>query len=126
MTMALGTHGTLPTVRRPSRWRSLLLSSPLATAGVIIIALLIVATAAAPLLTHLSPTRATGGINEFPSAAHLLGTTGQGQDVLSEFLYGGRISLAVGLSIAVLTTLIALAVAALDGGLFPAALSTTR
>ncbi|MFF2851007.1 ABC transporter permease [Streptomyces sp. NPDC058001] len=48
-----------------------------------------------------------------PSGAHWLGTDQLGRDYLSEVLYAGRISLAIGLSVAVLST----AVGTLLGGL---------
>jgi len=43
-----------------------------------------------------------------PSAAHLLGTDVTGRDVLSRMLYGGQVSLTVGLSAALLSTAIGL------------------
>ncbi|ODS96303.1 MAG: hypothetical protein BGO83_12215 [Devosia sp. 66-14] len=81
------------------------------TVGLVILGALVAASALAQLLAPYNPKRATGGINEPPSLAHLFGTTGQGQDVLSQFLYGGQNTLWVAFSIAVLTTLLALVVA---------------
>jgi peptide/nickel transport system permease protein len=54
--------------------------------------------AAAPLLTHLSPTQ-TNLSDTFahPGWKHLLGTDDLGRDVLSRLLYGTRVSLGVGL-----------------------------
>ncbi|MCF1741381.1 ABC transporter permease [Paradevosia shaoguanensis] len=90
--------------------RQLLGSVPVAI-GVVILGALIIVCALARWLAPYNPTRAVGGINEPPSLAHLFGTTGQGQDVLSQFLYGGQNTLWVAFAIAVLTTLIALVVA---------------
>ncbi|MBN9364726.1 MULTISPECIES: ABC transporter permease [unclassified Devosia] len=90
--------------------RQLLGSIPV-TVGLVILGALVAASALAQLLAPYNPKRATGGINEPPSLAHLFGTTGQGQDVLSQFLYGGQNTLWVAFSIAVLTTLLALVVA---------------
>ena len=90
--------------------RQALGSIPVAV-GVVILAALVVTCAFAQWLAPYKPTRATGGINEFPSLKHLLGTTGQGQDVLSQFLYGGQNTLWVAFTIAVLTPLLALIVA---------------
>lgn len=81
------------------------------TVGLVILGALVAASALAQVLAPYNPKRATGGINEPPSLAHLFGTTGQGQDVLSQFLYGGQNTLWVAFSIAVLTTLLALIVA---------------
>ncbi|CDP51209.1 (GlcNAc)2 ABC transporter, permease component 2 [Devosia sp. DBB001] len=90
--------------------RQLLGSVPVAI-GVVILGALIIVCALARWLAPYNPTRGVGGINEPPSLAHLFGTTGQGQDVLSQFLYGGQNTLWVAFAIAVLTTLIALVVA---------------
>ncbi|RYE45336.1 MAG: ABC transporter permease [Hyphomicrobiales bacterium] len=90
--------------------RQLLGSIPV-TVGLVILGALVAASALAQLVAPYNPKRATGGINEPPSLAHLFGTTGQGQDVLSQFLYGGQNTLWVAFSIAVLTTLLALVVA---------------
>ena len=90
--------------------RQLLGSIPV-TVGLVILGALVAASALAQLLAPYNPKRATGGINEPPSLAHLFGTTGQGQDVLSQFRYGGQNTLWVAFSIAVLTTLLALVVA---------------
>lgn len=79
--------------------------------GVVILVILVGSTAFARWIAPYNPTRATGGINEFPSWAHPFGTTGQGQDVLSQFLYGGQNTLWIAFTIAVLTTLLALIVA---------------
>ncbi len=79
--------------------------------GLAILGVMIASALFAPLIAPYSPTRATGGINEPPSMAHLFGTTGQGQDVFSQFLYGGTTTLSVAFAIAVLTTVLALLVA---------------
>ncbi len=94
-----------------SKARRQLLGSIPVTVGLVILGALVAASALAQLLAPYNPKRATGGINEPPSLAHLFGTTGQGQDVLSQFLYGGQNTLWVAFSIAVLTTLLALVVA---------------
>lgn len=90
--------------------RQLFSSIPVAV-GLVILGALVAVSALAQVIAPYNPKRATGGINEPPSLAHLFGTTGQGQDVLSQFLYGGQNTLWVAFSIAVLTTLLALIVA---------------
>jgi len=52
---------------------------------------------------------------EAPSAAHWLGTDALGRDLLTRVLYGGRISLAVGLVGALVSLLIGVAVGGLAG-----------
>ena len=50
-----------------------------------------------------------------PSAAHWLGTNDVGQDVLSRLLFGGRLSLLIGVSSALISLVIGVAVGALAG-----------
>lgn len=72
-----------------------------AVAGAVVLVLLAVACLAAPLIEALLGVDATA-VNILdtyapPSAAHPLGTDDLGRDVLVRLLYGGRVSLAVGL-----------------------------
>ncbi len=50
-----------------------------------------------------------------PSGAHLLGTDDLGRDYLSELLYAGRISLAIGFFVALVATVVGTAAGALAG-----------
>jgi peptide/nickel transport system permease protein len=50
-----------------------------------------------------------------PSAAHLLGTDELGRDYLSEILYAGQISLAIGLCVAFLATFVGTTLGAISG-----------
>jgi peptide/nickel transport system permease protein len=50
-----------------------------------------------------------------PSLEHLFGTDNLGRDIFSRTLYGGRISLTVGLSVAFFTSLIGLAIGLVSG-----------
>ncbi|MGZ0147791.1 ABC transporter permease [Kribbella sp. WER1] len=77
--------------------------------GAGVLAVLVVAAVLAPVLAPYGPSEA-GPLNASPSFAHPLGTTGQGFDVLSQFLYGARTSFLVSFSVAGLTTLIGIAV----------------
>lgn len=76
--------------------------------------LLVVLSAAAPLLAPAPPTEIslTDRLRG-PSSSHLLGTDELGRDVLSRMLYGGRVSLFVGLS----AGLLSLTIGSLLGGL---------
>lgn len=58
-----------------------------------------------PLLFHSDPGAVTSARLQPPSLRHLLGTTQQGQDVLTQIVYGARISMVVGFSAGILTTL---------------------
>ena len=70
----------------------------------------------AAYLGTLDPTAlATSQRTRAPSAAHWFGTDMLGRDIYSRVLFGARISLAVGLSVAVLGSLIGLALGLVSG-----------
>ena len=77
-----------------------------ALAGALILGALVVIALAAPLLAPYDPTDRVGAPFAAPSAAHLLGTNDVGQDLLSELLFGTRISLLVGTAAALAATVI--------------------
>ena len=52
---------------------------------------------------------------EPPSAAHLLGTTEQGSDVLSQVLVGARVSIVVGFAAALISAVLGAAVGLIGG-----------
>ena len=89
--------------RRPSAF-ALLLNNRLAAFGLVVLLLVIAAALLAPLLPLADP-NATDPANRLApplSAGHLLGTDALGRDMLSRFLWGTRVSLAVGLSASVI------------------------
>ena len=74
-----------------------MLSSGLASSGLVVIVLLAVVALGAPLLAPYDHTAIDAAhIPEEPSAVHWLGTDGLGRDVLSRMIYGAQISLMVG------------------------------
>jgi len=84
-------------VRFVGRALRTLWSNGKARTGMIVLGLIIVVAVFAPLLAPHSPTAATFAPYKGPSGTNLLGTTGNGQDVFSQLIYGSRISLIVGL-----------------------------
>ncbi len=60
----------------------------------------------APVIAPYDPQAQTGRPFGGPSAAHLLGTNDVGQDILSELMFGARVSLAVGLLSAVVALVV--------------------
>ena len=85
--------------------------NPLSIAALIY---LVIAYAAAILAPHLAPYSPThmdlAHMMAPPSPQHLLGTDGSGYDVLSQLLYGGRVSLAVGLAAVIVSIVVGVAV----------------
>ncbi len=75
-----------------------------AVAGGGVLGLLVTVALAAPLLAPYDPTARVGVPFSPPSAAHLLGTNDIGQDLLSELIFGARISLLVGIVAALAAT----------------------
>lgn len=85
------------------------------TLGAAILGLFILVALAAPLLTPYDPHAFSGQPLERPSPAHPLGTNDVGQDILSELIYGARISLGVGLGAALGTVALGLLVGGVAG-----------
>ncbi len=86
-----------------------------ARTGMIILGLIIVAAVFAPLIAPHSPTATTFTPYKGPSATNWLGTTGNGQDVFSQLIYGARVSLIVGLCAGALATLVAVTLGLISG-----------
>lgn len=81
-------------------------------AGIFLVLLFVFLAYARPLFSPYPPLRiGVGTPNQPPTPAHLMGTTSLGQDVYSQFLAGGLVSVIVGLS----TGIFASALAALVG-----------
>src|SRR5579859_2127293 len=78
--------------------------NPKIDVGVGVVAFFVLLAIAAPLLTPYDPNASvvTGSLP--PSSAHILGTTGLGQDMFAQLVYGARISLLVGFSAAIGST----------------------
>lgn len=87
-----------------------LFTQPKAVFGIAILLIFILMAVFAPLIAPGDPNRFVARPHQPPSAQHWLGTTGQGQDVFHQMVWGARISLTIGFTVGVLTTLIGLAV----------------
>lgn len=83
--------------------------------GLGLLAALVATALCAPLLAPYDPDAYSGQSLERPSAAHRLGTNDVGQDILSELIYGARISLAVAAGAATGTVLLAVLVGGTAG-----------
>ncbi len=93
-----------PRVRR-GRVGGFIRRHPTIVAGGALIALMVVIAAAAPVLTRYDPTAiAPSQRIRDPSAAHWFGTDMLGRDIYARTIYGARISLLVGFSVALLAS----------------------
>jgi peptide/nickel transport system permease protein len=97
----------LPFTRRRRNVRRLLSRHLTILIGAVLLVVLITLSAAAPLIAGFDPVALDVAHRlRPPSAVHWFGTDNYGRDVLSRTLYGGRISLVVGICAAVLSSVI--------------------
>lgn len=82
-------------------------SVPKARIGVALLGVFVLLAVFAPLLAPYGATDNSFDRSEDMSAAHWLGTTAAGQDVLSQIIYGARVSVFVGFVAGLLSTIIA-------------------
>jgi len=93
-----------------------LLNNPLALVGLILFSIILLASIFAPWLTDHDP----GKINlramlQSPSAEHWFGTDKTGRDVFARVLYGGRVSILVGLGSALLSAAVGVLIGCYSG-----------
>lgn len=100
---------------RPGRGWLRSLDNPLTTVGLIITIFFLVLAIVGPIIAPYDPSATSPAAAEAPSAAHWLGTTQNGQDVLSQMLYGARVSMVVGVGSAVVATFLSVLVGLLAG-----------
>jgi peptide/nickel transport system permease protein len=87
-----------PAVRERWEWLWLAARNPRASFGLAIVGGFVVLALLAPVLAPGDPNTILASPHEPPSAAHWFGTTGQGQDVLAQTIWGARTSLMIGFS----------------------------
>jgi len=68
-----------------------------AMVGLVILAILVVVSLAAPLLAPFDPIKVTDNALFSPGSPYFLGTDQYGRDILSRLIFGARISLTIGL-----------------------------
>jgi peptide/nickel transport system permease protein len=92
-----------------------MLGQPKALIGLVILVIFILVALLAPLIAPVNPNKYVDLANQPPSSAHWLGTTGQGQDVYSQLVWGSRISLFIGFSVGIASTLLGLIIGLVAG-----------
>ena len=95
-------------------WRAVR-RSPLGLLGLMLLTLIVVMAVGASWLAPYNPTQTVGKPLEAPSAAHWLGTNDIGQDILSELIFGARISLLIGVLSAAIALVIGTSVGLMAG-----------
>lgn len=87
----------------------------LATASLLVLAVIVGAALLAPVIAPYSPTKITGSFSAPPDSAHWLGTDEIGRDMLSRLLYATRISLLVGFMTTLISTLVGVVLGLVSG-----------
>ena len=96
--------------------RGLLRRYPMVVLGAVLFAVVLLITLAAPWLATHDPQEIDPIARlRAPSAEHLLGTDALGRDVWSRTIYGGRISLMVGLVVGLLASALGLTIGLVSG-----------
>ena len=99
-----------------NRALSKMLSNKLAVIGLVFVSIVIVASIIAPLICKYDPQKVNlRMILKPPSSEHILGTDKVGRDVYARIIYGGRISILVGLGSAIGAALIGVSIGAYTG-----------
>jgi len=113
-------------VRKSNRAVIAFLKNPKAMVGVIIFGFFVLVALLAPVLAPYDPQATIFTPLQGPTAAHWLGTTNTGQDILSQFIWGTQTTMIVGVGAAVVSTIIAILMgvyAGLKGGAIDSALN---
>jgi peptide/nickel transport system permease protein len=92
-----------------------LLAQPKAVIGLVILVIFILMAIFAPFIAPGDPSHFVDTPHLPPSGSHWLGTTGQGQDVFIQVVWGARISLFIGFSVGFLSTLLGLMIGMIAG-----------
>ncbi len=83
------------------------LSNKLAMVGLVIVLLMILSAVFAPLLASFDPNKIDmSKLNQAPGGDHIFGTDSTGRDLYSRLLFGGRISILIGITSALTTSII--------------------
>ncbi len=90
-------------------------TKPLGAFGLVVVTLLIITAAAAPLIAPYDPADASGPRFATPGAAYPLGTDDKGRDIFSRVVYGARVAVAVGFGAVLISTACALLIGVVTG-----------
>jgi peptide/nickel transport system permease protein len=102
--------------QRRSRFWSKFLNNRLAVIGLVVFSFIILVSVFAPLLTAYDPKSVDlRSMTQAPSWEHWFGTDRTGRDVFARVLYGGRVSILVGLGSAILCAIIGVIIGIYSG-----------
>jgi peptide/nickel transport system permease protein len=92
-----------------------LIYQPKAVLGLVLLVIFVLMAIFAPLIAPYDPDKYVDEPHQPPSTEHWLGTTGQGQDVFSQLVWGSRISLFIGFTVGIMSTFIGLLIGMIAG-----------
>lgn len=105
-----------PPLKRRGALTSYVVNHPLIVVGSVLLGFMLFIALAAPLLTSLDPfSIEPSQRTREPSSIHWFGTDALGRDIYSRVIYGARVSLFVGLSAALLATVIGTSIGLVSG-----------
>ena len=90
----------------------------IAVVGLVMLLIIVILCAGAPLFTKYDPILDMDLLNQLQppgSEGHILGTDNLGRDIWSRLLYGGRTSVLTGLTVALITGVIGVAIGLISG-----------
>ncbi len=109
-------ESSIPITAPLGRRFAFLTSTPIITTATVCLALIVLLAILAPLVAPHDPQQLTPAQRLKPASSQfLLGTDGYGRDLLSRIIYGGRISLLIGLGAAVCSIGIGLLIGLVSG-----------
>ncbi|TPK60929.1 ABC transporter permease [Mesorhizobium sp. B2-4-15] len=94
---------------------SFLLHQKKAVLGIAILLVLFVLAAFAPIIAPYSPEQRVARSHQPPTIEHIMGTTKMGRDVFSQFVWGARSSLSVGVAAGVAITILGTVIGLIGG-----------
>ncbi|MGI9610791.1 MAG: ABC transporter permease [Acidimicrobiia bacterium] len=115
MSLNIPSAAPAPPERKRRKRRSPKLANRLGVLGGVMVTSLLFMAVFAPWLAPYDPAERVGLPFQSPSADHLLGTNDVGQDLLSELIFGARVSLTVGIVAAVVALVLGTTVGVLAG-----------
>jgi peptide/nickel transport system permease protein len=107
----------LPPRRVRLDWARRLIANKKALVGIGILVFFLLVAIFAPIIAPVDPSDFVARPNRAPTAQHIFGTTGQGQDVFAQTVWGTRISLGIGFAVGLIITVLG-AIVGMTAGYF--------
>ena len=90
-------------------------TKPAGAFGLVVVAIMLVTAAAAPLIAPYEPADPGGPRLSNPTADHIMGTDNTGRDIFSRVVYGARVAISVGFGAVTISTVLATTIGVTTG-----------